>query len=203
MAALAYRYGVDAASCTDYALELEKSLTNEGIRVFVITAQHFARLQLMEDNELDGYGAVIVDMAHECSEVQAQYLIHISEGLNIPVHAVGLRTDHNRKPYEGAMMLLAIADVLEEIPAVSADGADVCGDVAEIPEALAEFLDADSAHERLEVFRRIRDKVDDEMIDTIAVILDVDVPPGDIDKRKSDIINCLEMFAKYEVTRLR
>ena len=66
---------------------------------------------------------------------------------------------------------------------------------------LEEFLDARSAKERLSVFRRIREYTDDKMIDTIAIVLDVVIPEGDLEERRYDVMKCLETKIKYEIER--
>ncbi len=66
---------------------------------------------------------------------------------------------------------------------------------------LEEFLDASSAKDRLEIFRRISEYTDDKMIDTMAIVLDVVIPQGPLEERRYDIQKCLETKLKYEIER--
>ncbi|MBR6329740.1 MAG: hypothetical protein IKR68_08870 [Lachnospiraceae bacterium] len=66
---------------------------------------------------------------------------------------------------------------------------------------LEEFLDAESVKQRLDVLRRIREHLDDKMIDTMAIALDVVIPEGDLDTRIYDLMSCLETKLKYEIER--
>ena len=71
----------------------------------------------------------------------------------------------------------------------------------EISPYLEEFLDARTAKERLEVFRRISEYTDDKMIDTMAIVLDVVIPEGALEDRRYDLLKCLETKLKYEIDR--
>ena len=81
------------------------------------------------------------------------------------------------------------------------DEPEMFDDEPQISPELAMFLEADTASDRLDVFRRIREKCDDHMIDTIAVILDMEISQGDIERRRRDVMTCLETKIKYELTR--
>jgi len=61
---------------------------------------------------------VLVDEAQFLSKQQVLQLGRISDHLNIPVLAYGLRTDFRGEPFEGSKYLLAIADNLKEIKAI-------------------------------------------------------------------------------------
>jgi thymidine kinase len=61
---------------------------------------------------------VLVDEAQFLSKAQVQQLGMISDHLNLPVLAYGLRTDFRGEPFEGSKYLLALADNLKEIKAI-------------------------------------------------------------------------------------
>lgn len=61
---------------------------------------------------------ILVDEAHFLSKNQVQQLATITDELNIPVLAYGLRTDFRAEPFEGSAYLLALADVLIEIKTI-------------------------------------------------------------------------------------
>lgn len=68
---------------------------------------------------------------------------------------------------------------------------------------LERFLDADSYEEKLKVLQELKVNLDDKLIDTMAVSLDIEVPKGSIDARYASLVNCIRTHAKYEGTRLR
>ncbi len=66
-----------------------------------------------------------------------------------------------------------------------------------------QFLDADSFEKRLEILSRLHSRIDDDMINTMAVAVDVEVKEGDIEDRYTELKNCLLTFEKFECNRLR
>ncbi len=61
---------------------------------------------------------VLIDEAQFLSKQQVLQIGRISDHLDIPVLAYGLRTDFRGEPFEGSKYLLAIADNLKEIKAI-------------------------------------------------------------------------------------
>ncbi len=66
-----------------------------------------------------------------------------------------------------------------------------------------QFLDADSYERRLEILRMLHNRIDHDMINTMAVAVDVEIKDGDIESRYEELKNCLLTFEKYECNRLR
>ena len=66
-----------------------------------------------------------------------------------------------------------------------------------------EFLDADTYEQKLSILAALRDRVTDEMINTMAVAVDLEIKDGDIGARYEELRSCLLTFAKYESSRLR
>ncbi len=75
-------------------------------------------LMEMTDAELRSYDCVIVDEAQFCTKDQVARLTDIVDELEVPVICYGLRTDFQRKLFEGSLWLMAWADVIEEIKTV-------------------------------------------------------------------------------------
>lgn len=72
----------------------------------------------MSDADIQSYDCVIVDEAQFCTKEQVEKLTYIVDDLSVPVIAYGLRTDFQRKLFEGSQWLLAWADVIEEVKTV-------------------------------------------------------------------------------------
>lgn len=66
-----------------------------------------------------------------------------------------------------------------------------------------EFLDADSYEERLNILAALQHRITDDMINTMAVAIDVEVEDGDIMQRYDDLKKCLLLYDKFENNRMR
>jgi len=66
---------------------------------------------------------VLIDEAQFLSKEQVHQLGEVTDQLNIPVLAYGLRTDFQGEPFEGSKYLLAWADNLNELKAICFCGA--------------------------------------------------------------------------------
>jgi thymidine kinase len=61
---------------------------------------------------------ILVDEAQFLKKIQVEQLCEITDKLNIPVLAYGIRTDFRAEPFEGSLYLLAWADILIEIKTI-------------------------------------------------------------------------------------
>ena len=66
-----------------------------------------------------------------------------------------------------------------------------------------EFLDADSYEKRLNILAALQHRITDDMINTMAVAIDVEVEDGDIMQRYDDLKKCLLLYDKFECSRMR
>ncbi len=73
----------------------------------------------------------------------------------------------------------------------------------DIDPLVLQFLDADTYERRLEILSMLHSRIDDEMINTMAVATDIEIKEGDIEDRYNELKNCLLTFEKYECNRLR
>ena len=66
-----------------------------------------------------------------------------------------------------------------------------------------DFLDADTYEQRLNILAALRGRVTDDMINTMAVAVDLEIKEGSIEDRYEELRRCLLTFEKYECNRLR
>lgn len=74
---------------------------------------------------------------------------------------------------------------------------------SQVDPGLMEFLDAETYEERIKILTHLHPRINDAMINTMAVSLDLDVKDGYIEDRYQELLTCLETHAKYECLRLR
>ena len=74
---------------------------------------------------------------------------------------------------------------------------------AALDSRLLAFLDADTYREKLNLLVSMRESLTDDMVNTMAVSLDIEVNEGAIEERYDALKNCLLMLEKYECSRLR
>ena len=80
---------------------------------------------------------------------------------------------------------------------------------AETPEELhidpmvMKFLDADTYEEKLQILVGLEHRITDEMITTMAIACDVEIPEGSTEERFQGLKNCLLTFDRFECNRLR
>lgn len=66
-----------------------------------------------------------------------------------------------------------------------------------------QFLEADTYEERLNILVGLRHRITDDMITTMAIASDVEVPEGSLEERFQGLKNCLATLDRYECNRLR
>jgi len=69
-------------------------------------------------NDNDPLHCVLIDEAQFLTRDQVFQLTEVTDELNIPVLAYGLRTDFQGEPFDGSKYLLAWADTLKELKAI-------------------------------------------------------------------------------------
>ncbi len=111
-----------------------------------------------------------------------------------------LMQEKQEEPVEVRMVETKVTVVEEQIEAVSKKKEETAGGIH--PEFLR-FLDAESTSERLKVLRGMRDVVDDTMINSIAVVMDVTVKEGRLQERFDELVNCIQLKEQYELNRFR
>ncbi len=68
---------------------------------------------------------------------------------------------------------------------------------------LMDFLDAETYEEKLDILASMHEGITDDMINTIAMALDLEVEEGETEDRYQSLKSCLLMLDKFECSRLR
>lgn len=64
------------------------------------------------------------------------------------------------------------------------------------------FLDATTYEERLNILVSMQSRITNDMITTMALVMDIEIPEGEVQDRFQSLKNCLLTKEKYEVNRL-
>lgn len=68
---------------------------------------------------------------------------------------------------------------------------------------LVEFLDADTYEDKLNILVGLHSRITDDMLNTMAVSLDLELEDGELEERYMTLKNCIVTLEKYECNRLR
>lgn len=73
----------------------------------------------------------------------------------------------------------------------------------EVNPILLEFLDADTLEEKMHLMAYHRNQMDENLLNSIAISLDLVVEKKNIQEKYDEILNCLSMMEKFECNRFR
>ena len=68
---------------------------------------------------------------------------------------------------------------------------------------LLEFLDADTLEDKMHIMIFGRNQMDDNLLNSIAISLDLVVEEKSTEEKYDEILNCLSMMERFECNRLR
>ena len=88
----------------------------------------------------------------------------------------------------------------EEKPETSIEMPEQDQEELNIDPLVLEFLDADSYEERLNILAALHHRITDEMINTMAVSVDLEIEEGDTQERYEELKNCLLTLERFECT---
>lgn len=73
----------------------------------------------------------------------------------------------------------------------------------QVSSVVMDYLDAETYKDKLQILERAKDKLTDDMINTMAVAIDVEIAEGDIAERYEQLKYCLVTRERFECDRLR
>lgn len=77
------------------------------------------------------------------------------------------------------------------------------GDEVTIDPMVMDFLDAHTYEERLNILAALHHRITDDMINTMAISVDVEIEDGPIETRYEELKHCIITFQKYQCSRMR
>ena len=112
--------------------------------------------------------------------------------------------DHEKYPDVAQKYRFERVELSSDVPAESQKETSVQSEYeGGINPKVLEFLDSEDFDERYNILVALRDEIDDQIINTLAVALDVVIPEGNIDDRYDQLKLCLRTRQRYESNRLR
>lgn len=98
----------------------------------------------------------------------------------------------------------AKADTAEAVAeAAKTDATEIAEEGLNIDPLVLDFLDAGSYEDRLNILAALHHRITDDMINIMAMSMDIEVKEGDIEERYAELRKCLLLYDKFECTRLR
>lgn len=77
------------------------------------------------------------------------------------------------------------------------------GEEVSIDPMVMDFLDADTYEEKLNILAALHHRITDDMINTMAISVDVEIEDGPIETRYEELKHCIITFQKYQCSRIR
>lgn len=108
------------------------------------------------------------------------------EQREVPVRRIDPETEHERKQEEIVFTEAAVSSDEEGVNPL-----------------LLEFLDAETLEEKLHIMIFGRNRMDDNLLNSIAISLDLVVDEKSTQEKYDEILNCLSVMEKFECNRLR
>ena len=71
----------------------------------------------------------------------------------------------------------------------------------EVDPLILEFLDAETILEKKNILIALHYRITDDMINTLAVVMDVVIEEGEVEARYQQLKTCLETIERYEIER--
>ena len=75
-------------------------------------------------------------------------------------------------------------------------------DAEQIDPMLEAYLDSDSYREKLNILHGLQHRITEHMLNTMAIVIDFELPEGDINTKYNALNDCLMTKEKYECNRM-
>ena len=115
--------------------------------------------------------------------------------LNVDVSGQVTESEQAAKETEQTASEEAVADTQEEISTGNDEESSA------VDPLVLEFLDAETTAQKKNILTALHHRITDEMINTLAVVLDVVIEEGELEDRYYQLKTCLETKERYEIER--
>ena len=116
-------------------------------------------------------------------------------------------SQHSPTPYMGQTQQVTTsqADQAKEytISAAEQKQESSAQESLQVDPMVMKYLDADTYEDKLQILVAMRERLTDEMINTMSIAVDVEIPPGEINDRYEQLKYCLVTRERFECNRLR
>ncbi len=118
----------------------------------------------------------------------------------------GLLNMDTEKPAAAVKKETAIPETEVEDESVSMEAPDEMQSEQEeeqdkVDPLILEFLDAETTAQKKNILTALHHRITDEMINTLAVVMDVVIEEGEVEDRYYQLKSCLETKERYEIER--
>ena len=72
-----------------------------------------------------------------------------------------------------------------------------------VEDKLMAFFDAETMEEKYKILVDMQEEINDRVINNMAVVLDVEIEEGPLDRRYEELNTCVRTFQRYECNRFR
>ena len=90
----------------------------------------------------------------------------------------------------------------ESVKAVTEEPVETAAENTSIDPLLEAYLDTDSYREKLNILHGLQHRITEHMLNTMAIVIDFELPEGDIQTKYEALNDCLLTKEKYECSRI-
>ena len=152
----------------------------------------YVRLYDMFASEVDHEKYPQVKQVYRFTQVHPEEMVEESDKVEVP--DLTLELDESMEPEQSAVEEEP-KKMLEDQPAQEKQ--DASGGINPI---LLEFLDADTLEEKMHIMTFYRNQMDEALLNSIAISLDLVVDKKGLQETYDEIMNCLSMMKHFECT---
>lgn len=91
----------------------------------------------------------------------------------------------------------------KEVPEEEVQAEKSTEESAGVDPMILEFLDAETNAQKRNILTGLHHRITNEMIDTLAVVMDVVIEEGELEDRYQQLKTCLDTIDRYEIERIR
>lgn len=113
-----------------------------------------------------------------------------------------LKNDQNVEFEKNTVRNAATTDNVLEEALETETGVETKAEEFSLDPLLEAYLDTDSYRERLNILRGLRHKITENMLTTMSIVIDFELPEGSLEEKYEALQDCLVTKEKYECHRM-